>query len=88
MKKTLKVKAAHTALVQNYEAMDAGVRRFIGRRLDPSLGECGGWVPKEEGEVIPFRAEYVQAVKDGDLEVMDQESALLCGIKFSQITNK
>ena len=81
IKKELKVQASGTSLVQDYEALESGVRRFIGRQYDASVGVAGGWVPKEEISVIPFRAEYVQAIKDGDLSSDDSETLRLCGIK-------
>lgn len=34
----LRVTAAHTAMCPNFEALEDGVLRFIGRRLDPTLG--------------------------------------------------
>ena len=77
--KTLRVKPVGTAMVQDFEALDGGVKRFIGRRLDVA---AGGFVPVDVVQEIPFRAEYMQAVRDGDLECADAESAALCGVRF------
>lgn len=98
MKKTLKVRAVPGHLQPNFEAFDARVRRFVGMRYDPSLGhdliftagprkgqsagKTGGFVLLEQGEEIPYRGEYVQALKDGVLAPMDYETASLCGITF------
>jgi len=34
----LRVTAAHTAMCPDFEALEDGVLRFVGRRLDPTLG--------------------------------------------------
>lgn len=94
--KKLRVLARGTAMVFDYERHEAGVRRFVGRKHDPSLGAAfrddsgverrqGGWPPSHDPhspDEVPYRAEYVQAVKCGDLWAADEESALLCGVKF------
>lgn len=90
MKATLKVKSSPTAMVTNYEAMIAKVRRYVGRIYDPTLGpvdpetnkHVGGWPLTNEPEEIPYRAEYVQAVKEGDLIPADKATADLCGVTF------
>lgn len=79
-------------MVPNLEAMDAGVRRFIGRRLDPSQGEKfvdaekverqqAVFVPADES--VPERAEYIDAVRSGDLEALDEATAKKCGVKHA-----
>jgi hypothetical protein len=80
---TLKVYAANTALVTDYEALKSNVRRFIGRTYDATLGQAGGWVPKAEPSEIPDRAEYRQAIKEGDLTPADRETAAACGLPFA-----
>lgn len=87
--KTMKVKAVEGRLQPNFEAFDAGVRRFVGRKFDPTAGEVdakgeaqGGFVILADGESIPVKAEYVKAVKQGDLEPADAETAKLCGVPF------
>ncbi len=84
MKKTLKVFTTDV-LVPDYEALDGGVRRFIGRAFDASVGEAGGWVPKTDCSEIPSTAEYRQAVKQGELTPADELTAKLCGVKFVQV---
>lgn len=92
----LKVKAKGTAMVHNFEALDAGVLRFVGRKHDPTIGETveviennlkrtiktGGWAPTGEAEEVPDRHEYRHAVKAGDLEAADEATAKLCGVVF------
>lgn len=81
--KTLKVRASGLSLVPDYEAADAGILRFVGRKHDPSVGVNGGWVPSEEPVTVPFRAEYVQEVKAGCLKAADVETAHLCGVTYT-----
>lgn len=74
----LKVRPVANVLVSDFEALNSGVRRFVGRRFDPSVG----FVPLDEDAEVPFRAEYVQAVKAGELEPCDAETAKLCGVQL------
>jgi hypothetical protein len=78
----LVVRASGLALVSDLEALEAGVKRFVGRRLDPSVGVAGGWVLKEEVSELPVRAEYTQALKEGDLEAANKETADHAGVVF------
>ena len=86
----LKVKSSEKAMVTNYEAMAAKVRRYVGRVYDSTLGpvdpetnkRVGGWPLSNEMEEIPYRAEYVQAVKEGDLIAADKVTADICGVPF------
>ena len=84
--KTLRVKAAidKNALVANIDGLYATPpqRRFIGWRYDPNLGEAGGWV-RTGIEELPYKHEYVKAVREGDLLPADQETANVCGVQFS-----
>jgi len=75
----LRVCAVGTALATDYDAIEAGVRRFAGRRVDP---EKGGFVPMDEPDEISARAEHVQAVREGDLEAADEATAAICGVKL------
>ena len=75
----LRVLPSGTAMVPDFEAQEQGVRRFIGRKLDV---EKGGFVPLDEPVEVPFRAEYLLAVRDGDLECADEASAQLCCVPF------
>lgn len=95
----LRVRASGTALVQDLEAFDAGVRRYIGRQLDPTQGEVykdaegvqrrqAVFVPLDKPQEVPARAEYVRAVRDGDLEAADQATAEYCGVKLAKESSK
>ncbi len=92
---TLRVRPVGTALVQDYIAMKSGICRFVGRKLDKTIGESiveplsgetfrqSAFVPVSEPETIPNIAEYRKAVKYGDLEPADKETALICGVPWS-----
>lgn len=82
MIKTIRVKAAGAAMVPDFDALDGGVLRFVGRTFDASVGAAGGWVPSEEAATVPFRAEYVQEMRAGALTPCDEETARLCGVPF------
>lgn len=80
-KQMMLVGAVPGSLQPNFEAFDAGVRRFIGWRFDPTVGEVdekgiaqGGFVMAEP-ELVPVRAEYIKALKSGDLAPADALSA-------------
>ncbi len=96
MKKVLKVRSAPMAMVTNFEALDAKSRRYVGRQFDPSVGEInpetqrpqGGWPLRDEPEEVPFRAEYLQAVREGDLIPADKATADLCGVPFTSQKQK
>ena len=93
----LRLRARGSALVPHYGAQEQGVKRFVGRRHDPSIGtpyidehgrSCmsGGWVSLEDAEeVVSSRehlADYMRHVKDGDCEAADEATAALCGVRF------
>jgi len=95
--KTLKVKAVGKCLVPNFEAMEQGVLRFIGRVHDASLGveipnsngqRTGGWKPTEEVVEVPFKKEYIDELKAGSLEAADEETAKLIGASFKKKEDK
>ncbi|MDI3282116.1 hypothetical protein [Polyangium sp. 15x6] len=71
--KKLKVKAVGAVLVPDYEAIEQGVLRFIGRRHDPKAGPNGGWVPTEQAIEVPYRLEYLQELQAGNLEPAEDE---------------
>ncbi|KYF87789.1 hypothetical protein BE20_24910 [Sorangium cellulosum] len=73
-------------MVPDFEAMEAGILRFVGRKHDPAVGVNGGWVPSEEPVTVPLRAEYVQEVQAGSLAPADEETARLCGVSFKAST--
>lgn len=82
MSDVLFVKAVGKYLVQNFEALEGAisVRRFVGRKYDPVIG---GFVPSESGDVVPFRKEYRDAVRFGELEPMDEATAKLCDVPWN-----
>ena len=89
MKKVLRVFPVEGKLQPDFESFEAGVRRFVGCRFDASVGEKdskgvpqGGFVPTGKAVTIPYRAEYVQAVKQGDLIPADAETARLCKVSL------
>ncbi len=77
---TLRFRAAGTALVPNFELEAAGIRAFIGRKFVTVDGRHG-FTPEGVTE-CPYRAEYVKACADGDLEPADAATAAACGLKF------
>jgi len=79
----LTVKAAGSAMVPDYAALEAGVLRFIGRRHDATVGPNGAWVPTGEAVTIPASAEYLQEVKAGALVPADEATARVCGVPFT-----
>lgn len=75
----------------DYEAQDARVRRYVGRKL--VLGEAykdaedvdrrrAEFHPHDEAVQVPYRHEYARAVRDGDLWAADEETAAFCGVQF------
>lgn len=81
MNATLKVRALTHALVPNYSALDAGSKRFIGRKAVTSADGLLSFEVEGECEIADM-AEYRRAVRDGDLEACDAATAALCGVKF------
>lgn len=80
--KNLKVTSAPGALVQNLAALSSNTPRYIGRTFDASEGPHGGWKLSDTPEEVPFCAEYLQAVREGDLIPADKSTAEMCGVKF------
>jgi len=94
MAKTLCVRAKGQALVHNFEALEAGILRFVGWRRDSTLGEPvtqadgtvvtpGGWVHTGEPVEVPNRHEYRHALIVGDLEPADEATARAVGLPFT-----
>jgi hypothetical protein len=82
--KVLRVRAVGYAMVQDLEAMDAGVRRFIGRKLTEVEPGVWGFVPTGAVVTVPYRAEYVADIKDGCLEAADEETAMVAGVPWEK----
>lgn len=73
-------------MVQNHERLEAGTNSFIGmayREVRP--GEYG-FVVLDEVVKVPNRAEYLHALRAGDLLPADQATAEAAGVKFDAIT--
>jgi hypothetical protein len=83
--KTIKVWAEGTYLVPDYDAMEQGKLRFIGRYHSPDVGINGGWVPHLEPVTIPYRAEYIQELRAGTLSAGDKETARLAKVQYNPI---
>lgn len=79
---TLSLKARGSALVSDYEAMEHGVRRYIGRRAVTQPSGQVAWVPVDEPENKSALAEYIDAVRRGELEAADEMTARLSGVEF------
>jgi hypothetical protein len=67
------------ALISNFEALDAGTVRYVGRRFDRDLK---GFPPTGQAESVKPLHEYVLAAQRGDLIPADQETADYCGCEF------
>ena len=79
----VKFKAVGTALVSDIDAMNANTRRYLGRKWDPQLR---AYVPVDNYPAVAFHAEYLDAVRSGDLEPADEETAKLCGVSFKKLS--
>ena len=72
MADSLLVRAVGATLVVNYEALESGARRFIGRTFLASAGPNGGWPASAEPAKVPATAEYLKALRDGSLAPADE----------------
>jgi hypothetical protein len=84
--KTLRVRLADRSpaappLVQNHEALERGINKFIGARYDAAIP---AFVPTGEVEEIPYRAEYAHALTAGDLVPADKATADVVGLPFGE----
>ncbi len=79
---TLCVRAVGDKLVVNYEALEAGARRYIGRTFLPSVGPQGGWPAARDAVTVPVREEYLKPLRDGALAAADQATAERAGVAF------
>jgi hypothetical protein len=78
------VRAKGSALVCDYERLEAGIKKFIGRKIVNLSETAEEWafIPTDESECIPDRAEYRRAVRDGELWAASPDTAKKCGVKF------
>ena len=76
--------ARGTAMVCDHAALDAGIRRFVGRKL-VDLGEDQyGFapLPPESPSEVAISGEIKLACQAGDLWPADEETARACGVPF------
>jgi len=75
----LKLLAVGTKMINDHDALDGGVCRYIGRRWDATLH---GFPPSDKPSEVRPLPEYVYAVQHGDLAPADQATADYCGVQF------
>jgi hypothetical protein len=80
-KRTLRVRASGDVRVVNIEALNAGARRFVGRQWSDEAEDFVAC-----GDVdVPFRGEYLEALKEGSLLPADAATAKLAGLDFDGV---
>lgn len=79
-KSTLRVRAVPGVLVPRFDLERD--RRFVGRVPGEVTEEGFQWVATEEPAEIPDMHEFRAAVKAGDLEAADEETARKCGVAW------
>lgn len=82
---SMRVRAVANCLVVNINAMEAGIRRHVGRKAVPSPDGGLHWVSTDEVEELPVDEFYKAAVRVGELEAADAETAKLCGVPFKAV---
>lgn len=70
------------ALVQDFERLELGIKRFLGWRLVSNADGTRAFEETSEVAEVPYRAEYVFACREGDLWPADLETARACGVPF------
>lgn len=86
--KSMRVRAVADTLVVNIGAMDAGIRRHVGRKFDPSQESSKCFPSTGEAEEVPVDPFYVAAVKVGELEAADAETAKFCDVPFKAVASE
>ena len=80
----LNVVGDRVPMVQDYAAMYAGVRQYLGLLWQT---DAAGYVPTNEVVQIPensaFLGEYLRHLRAGDLVPADARIAKLCGVPFT-----
>lgn len=93
--KTLCVRARHARddepgppLVQDHERLERGINAFVGVRFQEIEGKPGevGFHVTGESVVIPYRPEYVDALKKGSLLPADEATAAFVGVPLEANT--
>jgi len=85
MSSKLRFRARGTALVQNFERLEAGIKSFVGRKFEEVQTDDGprmAFKPTDEADEVQYCAEYVKACKAGDLWPADEATANACGVSF------
>lgn len=67
------------SMVPDYNALEGGLVRYVGRKLDVT---AGGFVMSPEAVTLADRAEYIAELKAGGLLPADAATAAAAGIKF------
>jgi len=79
------------ALVHDFDALDEGHLRFVGRTRDVTIGDplkdrpgerSGAWVPHGQPSSISHRWEHRHALLVGDLLPADEATAKLVGLPW------
>jgi len=83
--KTLRVRARGDALVQDHERLERGTNAFLGREFREHPEQPGqmAFVPTDKVVEVPYRAEYVLALRNGELDAADRATADAAGVKLS-----
>ena len=76
----LSLLAVDGKLINDYDALSAGVCRYVGRKWD---SETRSFPTTEPSKVKPL-PEYVKAVQCGDLMSANEETAAYCGVVFHE----
>lgn len=79
----LRVRAVGDALVTDFEAMQHGIRRFIGRKLVLTEDGRHGFESTGVAEVDNLE-HYRIALRYGDLEACDAETAAAAGVPWPE----
>lgn len=80
----LRVLAHGDASVPNFERLEQGVNCFLGRDYTETAPGQFAFVPNNKVEEVPSRAEYLKALRDGDLMPADAATAAVAGVKFDE----
>lgn len=73
---TLRVKP-RAGIVTRYDLLDQGVKRMVGRRLEPNADAANGYAWVDTGEVVelPYMREFIDEIRDGGLWAVDEATA-------------
>lgn len=81
---TLRVRA-RSGIVTRYDLLDQGVKRMVGRQLQPHADAPNGfaWVDTGKVEELPYMREFIDEIRDGGLWAADEDTArAVWGDKF------